>query len=212
MVKKKAKGTTELVKVLPGEVRRRRKFTPENKAAVIALIKGGTGPFEACKAIGITTETMRDWRRRAGMEGGHEFAEFVELVDQAAAQLQVFGEQTIFKAGKPKRQYPRCSKCDTMHKQVECGHCGEEVDVKCPECKTFLRTEIPGDWRAMAHWMGGQFRTKWGSHVSVDTQAELRSFMEAVSDEFHAEPQIFSRILRVAMQGAGEGVDPGRKR
>lgn len=77
----------------------RRKLTPETRDRILALIKAGNYRETACAAVGIRSDTLRDWLKRGAREEGTIYADFSDLMDQAEAEAEARDVALIGKAG-----------------------------------------------------------------------------------------------------------------
>lgn len=59
------------------------KFTPENRASILARLELGVSYRDAAAAAGIRPETARSWLTRGRKQGSGDYAEFAQAVEQA---------------------------------------------------------------------------------------------------------------------------------
>lgn len=68
------------------------RFTPENRAAIIARVEIGEPLTAAAAAAGIPLPTVKTWLARGRREQGTDYAEFAARVDAAKPKARQIGE------------------------------------------------------------------------------------------------------------------------
>lgn len=64
-----------------------RKWTPENRGALIERVAAGLSHQDACRAVGVSYPSLKAWMKR-GRAGDDEYAEFVQALEQAREQAK----------------------------------------------------------------------------------------------------------------------------
>ena len=177
------------------------------KEAILTRVRAGSSPGLAALGAGISRTTLWNWRQKAKKDPDGEMAQWLQELDSAFARAKAYGEESIYSAGANKARPVSCGHCNITYETLPCETCGDDVELRCTEegCGRELKFWAPSDWKAMAHWMKAQMRQKWGNHLNVDTDTQLRAAMQALSEEFTDEPEIFGRIVDVLTRGQHVG-------
>jgi transposase-like protein len=61
------------------------KFTPENRAVILAQLRTGGSLAGACREIGVRLKTAEGWLTRGRRENDGDYADFAQAVDEARA-------------------------------------------------------------------------------------------------------------------------------
>jgi len=121
-------------------------MSPERKAALLSYVRAGAPLEVACRVIGITPQTLRNWRARAAAEPPEEpYASFIEELEQVEALTECEAVKAIYRIG--------------------CGMLAGATDRHGNALCTY---EQPPDWRAFAWWLARRFPKRWGHLVTIE--------------------------------------------
>jgi transposase-like protein len=69
----------------------RSKFTPENRAVILAQLRSGGSLAGACRDVGVRLKTAEGWLTRGRRDDDGDYADFAQAVDEARVARQRAG-------------------------------------------------------------------------------------------------------------------------
>lgn len=151
-------------------------MSEERKKTLLEYIRAGADLEEACRAIGITSRTLRNWRTHAAEDPPREpYASFIDQIEQVEAQYAIEATALINQVGR-----------------------GRALGAKDGKGKPLPPYELPPDWKALAWGLGKRFPKRWGEMQKIEHTGKDGG---AIKFEGTATPEAAAAATREAFGG-----------